>query len=141
MSTCPSRLPWARALLALALTARVLATQQPVTPDDVIDSLRRMLRDKDTALRASRSAATAAAAAGAISTRRRLGAGTSELCGHGSCMVDLTTGIAGWIGAAATPRSFHWAQPERGAWIGDSGNAAPRFLYELACSNADVHTS
>lgn len=39
-------------------------------------------------------------------------------CGSDGCQVDLTTGVAQWVGAAALLRKPSWAQVHHGSWIG-----------------------
>ena len=107
----------------LLLVAGALAPTTEAQDDAaVISSLRRALREA----RVSRREPSAAAA----SAGRRLGAAESgALCSSGDCLIDVTTGIAGWDGLGATRSDPHWAPVYHGSWIGDSNpETAPSLL-------------
>jgi hypothetical protein len=107
----------ARAFMALLLSVALTAAVDTDTRDGVISSLRQALREARASMRTS-SAATArgrqlnpAASAQAATPE--------ELCSSGDCLIELTTGIAGWTGAGATVPDPHWAPVYWGKWIGD----------------------
>ena len=138
-----TRLPAARVACVLELLYIMTAFAQGTSEDEaVLHSLRRALRDKDTALRSTRRA-------DAPDYGRKLQAGSDEphLCGEGDCRVELTTGIAGWSGAARTRSDPTWAQVTHGSWIGNAdADAAPHLLVasvsfnvaEPGCASLDV---
>ena len=49
--------------------------------------------------------------------------GGTTPCTSTDCQTELTTGVAGWVGASATPSDPHWARVYHGAWIGESNPA------------------
>ena len=103
----------------------LLAHSRPSVADvdgDVLSSLRRALRDKDTAHRTERRQLARAADgvrqlddAASSQPRRRTEAANVELCSSGDCRIDLTTGIAGWRGAGAMRADSHWAYVDYGS--------------------------
>jgi hypothetical protein len=128
-------------LLLLLLLRAVAASVEDV--GSVLHSLRRALREKDAALRATRRARSV------VQSPRQLHGSvepTADVCSSEDCQLDVTTGIAGWLGAHATPREFHWARVEHGQWIGDSSQTAPGFLVasvsfeitEPSCASFDL---
>ena len=124
-------------MYALLLYAATIASEV----DDVLTSLRSALRQKYAALRAVRRSAAVEMAPG-----RRLSSTSGDLCSDGDCRIDSTTGIAGWMGASATPREYHWAEVSRGSWIGGSSQSAPSFfvasvsfhIAEPSCASFDL---
>ena len=126
----------------LMLARLVLWSALTSTAGDLISSLRHMLREKETALRVL----PPVNAPDELARRRLNGAPTSFLCNSGPCRVELTTGVARWVGAAVTSVQPHWAHIIDGSWIGISSQAPPSFLVasvsfeitEPACAAFDL---
>jgi hypothetical protein len=96
--------------------------------DPVLLSLRRTLREKEAELRSERRRNSGRQLSSELQVE-------NELCSSGECRIELTTGIAGWVGGHATPPDFHWAKVdgehgyEHGNWIGDSNTVtAPALM-------------
>jgi hypothetical protein len=129
----------------------ITAAQQPDV-DEMLNSLRRALREKDATLRSRRTGGPQRAKseqAGESSMRRLQSTDGDgpQLCTSGACRIELTTGVAGWAGAAATSSDPHWAAVSAGSWIGDSDpDRAPSLLVasvsfdltEPSCASFDL---
>ena len=115
-------------LLLLAVTLRKVGEAAELDPDaGTLQSLRQALRDKDAEIRATRR--TSAADGGRQLSSSSSSPTSSALCESGACQIDLTTGVAGWLGAGATPSDPRWALVHAGSWIGDiNGRTAPSML-------------
>lgn len=95
--------------------------------DDIVSSLRRALR----AARAAQAATRNGRQLSAVVAGKDSFNSATPLCSITSsdCFIELTTGIAGWVGASVTTPDPNWAPIFRGAWIGDADqNTAPSIL-------------
>lgn len=115
-------------LLLLLISVALSKVAEPDGRDNVIHSLRRALREtravqrkQITEVHGHQLSATATGAA--------LAAGAPQLCSDSNCRIDLTTGVARWLGAGETIPNPNWAPTPHGAWIGYTNPAhAPSVL-------------